>query len=206
MKQTGGMPTPTVRPATAADVPGMAAALTRAFNDDPVTTWLFPSVRYDHRLRAYFEMYVRQISLRHGVTYTTEGHEGGAIWLPPGKWELRPADIVRTLPTTIRALGRRLPFAFRTLLQIEKRHPRTPHFYLATLGTDPAHQGKGVGTALLAPVLERCDAEGVPAYLESSKERNVAFYARHGFEVTEELDLMGGGPRLWLMWREPRPS
>jgi GNAT superfamily N-acetyltransferase len=196
---------PTVRLATQADVPALSAALARAFHDDPVTSWLFPPDRYEARLRAYFGVYLRRISLRHHVTYTTAGLEGGAIWMPPGAWELSPLDIVRTLPTTLRALGRRLPAALRALLQIEHRHPRQPHYYLATLGTDPAHQGKGIGTALLDPVLARCDAEGLPAYLESSKERNVPFYARHGFEVTEQF-TPDGGPPLWLMWRNPRMS
>jgi len=72
------------------------------------------------------------------------------------------------------------------------------------LGTDPQHQGKGIGSALLAPVLAKCDAEGIPAYLESSKERNIPFYRRHGFEVTTELNLKNG-PSLWPMWRDPRP-
>ena len=52
-------------------------------------------------------------------------------------------------------------------------------------------------------VLERCDEEGIPAYLESSNARNVPFYRRHGFGVTTELQIPGGGPMLWLMWREP---
>ena len=55
------------------------------------------------------------------------------------------------------------------LTEMERRHPREPHHYLALIGTDPAHQGRGIGTALLEPVLARCDAEGLPAYLESSK-------------------------------------
>jgi ribosomal protein S18 acetylase RimI-like enzyme len=75
--------------------------------------------------------------------------------------------------------------------------------YLSVLGTDPAAQGRGIGSALLAPVLRQCDEDGVPAYLESSKERNVAFYARHGFRVREELALPRG-PQMWLMWRDPR--
>lgn len=82
--------------------------------------------------------------------------------------------------------------------------PRQPHWYLATLGTAPERQGRGVGSTLLATVLDRLDEEGLPAYLESSKERNVAFYARHRFEVVRELVVPHGGPRLWLMWREPR--
>ena len=86
---------------------------------------------------------------------------------------------------------------------MESKHPRQPHWYLATLGTAVEQQGKGVGSALMRPVLEHCDAEGIPCYLESSKERNVPFYRRHGFEVVEEVPLPGDGPMLWTMWREP---
>jgi GNAT superfamily N-acetyltransferase len=193
-----------VRSAAPTDVAALSTSLARAFDDDPVLAWLFPADRHLDRLRRYFAMYLDKVSLRHGLTWTTQDLAAGAIWLPPGHWELRPLDLLRTLPDTARALGRRLPFAFRTLLQVERHHPKAEHYYLATLGTAPSHQGKGYGSALLQPMLDRCDAEGMPAYLESSKERNVPFYARHGFTVTEELDLLGGGPKVWLMWREPR--
>jgi GNAT superfamily N-acetyltransferase len=63
--------------------------------------------------------------------------------------------------------------------------------------------GEGLGSRLLAPILEICDSDGIPAYLESSKHSNIAFYARHGFRVTSELRMPGGGPLLYPMWREP---
>jgi len=196
--------TPTVRQAGRADIEPLSLSLARAFHDDPVTTFIFPTTRYEERLAGYFRTHLGKIALAHGLTYTTEGHHGGAIWLPPGAWQLTPMDLARTLPGTVRALGAKLPMALRNLVYIEKRHPKAPHYYLATLGTHPDHQGKGIGSALLEPVLSRCDAEGMPAYLESSKEKNLAFYGRHGFEVTEELALPGGGPPLWLMWRRAR--
>jgi hypothetical protein len=52
-------------------------------------------------------------------------------------------------------------------------------------------------------VLERCDAEGLPAYLESSKASNVPFYERFGFRVTQDLQLAPDAPTLYGMWREP---
>ena len=94
--------------------------------------------------------------------------------------------------------------AVRGVETIERAHPREPHYYLAVLGTDPDEQGRGIGSALMQPVLEMCDRDVVPAYLESSKERNVDFYARHGFRVTDEL-VLPEGPPVWPMWRDPRP-
>ena len=87
--------------------------------------------------------------------------------------------------------------------QIERVHPRAPHWYLAVIGTDPPEQGKGVGAALLDPILERCDREATGAYLESSKPENVPWYERFGFTVTGQIDLPDGPP-LWSMWRDPR--
>ncbi|MDQ3739817.1 MAG: GNAT family N-acetyltransferase, partial [Actinomycetota bacterium] len=104
---------------------------------------------------------------------------------------------------TVRLVNRRAPLMAVGFARMERRHPRAPHFYLPTLGVAPEAQGRGLGSALLAPMLERCDVEGVGAYLESSKERNVAFYGRHGFRVVDEMTFPRG-PRLWLMWRDPR--
>ena len=82
-------------------------------------------------------------------------------------------------------------------------HYREPHWYLSTLGTDPEAQGRGLGSAMLAPVLGLCDEDGWPAYLESSKESNIPFYERHGFRVTGEIQVPDG-PKLWPMLRPPR--
>ena len=87
---------------------------------------------------------------------------------------------------------------------MERVHPPAPHYYLHTLGTRRVSQGHGVGSAVLAPMLDRCDREGVPAYLESSNPRNVAFYARHGFETQGRVPLPDGAPPITRMWREPR--
>jgi GNAT superfamily N-acetyltransferase len=200
---------PTVRKATAADVPQLAAMLARAFDDDPVAMYLFPDGRRRRAgLRRFFSIQLRSTFLRDDECYTTGevggDISGGALWSSPGRPKAGTRELLRLLPI-LPLLGRRLPTALQFLGAIEAKHPKDrPHFYLGVLGTDPPWQGKGIGSALLMPVLERCDAEGIPAYLESSKERNVPFYGRHGWEVTEELDPPGGGPRLWLMWREPR--
>jgi GNAT superfamily N-acetyltransferase len=108
-------------------------------------------------------------------------------------------------PSVVRTASlRRVPAVMGGLNAIEKKHPHEPHWYLLALGVEPELQGRAIGTQLMAPVLERCDREGTPAYLESSKERNVPLYERNGFRVTEEFRVPNGGPPIWLMWRDPR--
>jgi GNAT superfamily N-acetyltransferase len=89
------------------------------------------------------------------------------------------------------------------LARIEAVHPTEPHYYLAVVGVEPAWQGQGLGSALMQPALQRCDAEGVGAYLEASTRMSRALYERHGFSVIDEVRLPEGPP-LWPMWREPR--
>jgi GNAT superfamily N-acetyltransferase len=94
---------------------------------------------------------------------------------------------------------------FRAAEDAMREHrPTALHFYLQGLGTEPSRQGEGLASAAMQPVLTRCDEEGIPAYLESTKERNVGFYESHGFAVTGRAKIALGGPPLWLMWRAPR--
>ncbi len=193
------------------DVPAAVASLVRAFYDDPVLVYLFPEPRGRERdLRRFFTLQIRRTYLPRGLVYTTEGCRSTALWQPPREARPGPHDVVALL-LMLRILGRRVGAALRLVQLVESRHPRTPHYYLGGLGTDPPWQGKGLGSAVMKPVLDTCDQEGLPAYLESSKERNISFYRRHGFEVTDEVSVPDDSVRLWLMWREPlapheRPS
>jgi ribosomal protein S18 acetylase RimI-like enzyme len=192
-----------VRKATPADLPALAGALSRAFDDDPVMEWLFPDPRKRPRwTRAFFGVRVRQL-LRQEEIWTTGDCAGAAVWAQPERWELSLGETLDMMARIGRGVGRRTVRGLRGLSLVEKHHPHEPHWYLAVLGVDPPAQGQGLGSALMAPVLQACDEDGVAAYLESSKERNVAFYSRHGFRVTEEV-RMPKGPPLWLMWRDPR--
>jgi GNAT superfamily N-acetyltransferase len=194
---------PMIRKATIADLPAMSSALADAFDDDPVMAWLFPrAASRRSKLTRWFTIEGRR-HLAHDTVWCDVGGRGAAYWDPPGHWRMTPGQIVRTLPRTAPLFGTRIPIALRGLGRVEGVHPDEPHRYLAVLGTAAAAQGKGIGSALLTPTLDRCDGEGVPAYLESSKEANIAFYARHGFEVTGTVELPKG-PTVWTMWRTPR--
>lgn len=194
-----------VRVANKEDIDAIAASLSRAFVDDPVWEYLLPdAASRPKRLVRYFVTAMRLQHVPHSSSYTNTARAGAALWDPPGHWRMSPSQFLRGGPGFVRSFGKRTTSAIRTLSVIEKRHPAAPpHYYLAILGTDPDHQGKGVGSSLLRPVLDKCDNDGAGAYLESSKESNIAFYSRHGFEVTGEIRLPGG-PLVWPMWRNPR--
>lgn len=198
--------TTTVRQANASDARSLGGVLSRAFVDDPVMRWLLPEhgARVE-RLPKLFAMELRCLYLRHGEVYTTKDLAGGAVWAPPEAWHTAIRSVLRATPRLVWTLRGRLGSAVRSVAAIEAVHPVESHWYLAVLGTEPARQGEGIGSALLAPVLARCDRDWVPAYLESSKESNIAFYQRLGFEVTGTIDLPSGGPRVWTMWRDPKP-
>jgi ribosomal protein S18 acetylase RimI-like enzyme len=192
-----------VRKATPADIPALAGALSRAFHDDPVMEWLFPNPGKRPRwTRSFFEVRLRQL-IRQEEIWATGDSAGAALWAQPDRWKLSAGETATMLMRISRGVGRRTFRGLRGLSLIEERHPHEPHWYLAVLGVEPSAQGGGLGSALLEPVLGACDADGVPAYLESSKERNIDFYGRHGFRVTEEV-RMPKGPPIWLMWRDPR--
>jgi GNAT superfamily N-acetyltransferase len=149
------------------------------------------------------------IHLGHETLLVPEGEVVAAsLWDPPGHWKIPVMAQLKMAPSLlVRVFGARSFSHLRDYARVEALHAEhtEPHYYLAVLGTDPDHQGKGLGSALMQPILDRCDEEGVGAYLESSKESNIPFYSRHGFEVVSEHVFHQGGPSLWPMWRTPRP-
>ena len=198
-----GDPGRKVRRARPAELERVLAVVARAFDDDPFVNWC---VAQDKRRasRVYDMMSMAQrISAAHNEVYTTEDVSGAAYWTPPGKNKVPVLQQFRMLPAMNRAITlRRVPKVVGVFTALEKKHPHEPHWYLGVLGVEPELQGKGIGTALLRPILDVCDRDGVPAYLESSKEKNLPLYERNGFKVTETFDIPDG-PRIWLMWREP---
>jgi ribosomal protein S18 acetylase RimI-like enzyme len=184
----------------------VTALLGRAFQEDPLWRWALGRDDTDERrarLTRFFDVVARKVHSRQELIFTAGDFAGAAVWMPPGKWRFSLGDEARVAPGVVAAFGAAGTVRLlRLLVGVERLHLREPHYYLFAIGTDPAHQGRGVGTALLAPMLERCDAEKMPAYLESSNPANLPFYRRHGFEATTELHF--GGNVLTPMRRDPR--
>ncbi len=194
-----------IRKATYDDALRLTPNLVRAFEGDPAANWI---IRQDKKradaFNIWFRLWLCKISLPHDEVYVADDCIGGALWHPPGTLDIGFVERFMLLPDIIRAIsirGIRRFVAFMTAL--EKVHPKEKHFYLQILGVNPDHQGKGVGSALLKPVLHICDREGCGAYLETSKEKNLVFYGRHGFVANNQVDPGPGAPLIWTMWRDP---
>jgi ribosomal protein S18 acetylase RimI-like enzyme len=194
----------TVRKARPHELGRLAAVLARAFYDDPPIRWV---VNDDGRrrklLEASFGLYLRKLWFKQDECYTTDSVAGAVVWELPGQWKVGVLGQLRLLPSMARINGRLLPRILRAIAALESNHPVEPHYYLPVVGVEPEWQGRGLGTALMRPMVDRCDEEKVPAYLEATSPRNRALYERHGFEVTEQFSLGSGSPPLWRMWRTP---
>jgi ribosomal protein S18 acetylase RimI-like enzyme len=203
-----------IRSATSADIAPLAAVLARSFYDDPPFAWVLPDPRSRMvRLERIFATILRAEISGHGIS----GHDavdvavsgdrlaGGAIWMPPGGWPPGIREQLVTLPSYLRALGRRFPAGSNLTGALARVHPREPHWYLSTIGVEPDCQGRGIAGSLLRPRLRVCDRTGQPAYLESSKPGNVPLYQHFGFQSTGTPALPDGAPVITAMWRSPGP-
>jgi GNAT superfamily N-acetyltransferase len=193
-----------VVPAAAEHADAVAATLAAAFLDDPVQRWLFPDARRRRaRLRRFFALEARHVALPHGASWHVAGERGAALLLPPGHWRLPLRLQALHGPGYARAFGTALPRALGVLAAMERRHPREPHWYVAFVGVVPAAQRQGLGAALLRPLLERCDRERLPAYLEASSPGSARLYERLGFRGDEHITPFGSPP-IRLMTRAPQ--
>jgi ribosomal protein S18 acetylase RimI-like enzyme len=177
--------------------------LARAFRDNPLNVAVIgrdPARRLRanlHGIRALLP-----VAQAHGLVLRAGGRGAPRAVLVatgPFAWPLPPPPLGVALR---RALGQGLRVARRwglVFAALARVHPREPHCYLATLGVDPEAQSRGVGGALLARWLAGVDADALPAWLETDRERSVGFYRRHGFEVRLQTSALG--KPIWCMWR-----
>lgn len=195
---------PSAAPVSRDEVPAVAAAIARGFQDNEIWEWVIPDPRRRARvLPRYYRTTIRRIFAPRGGAWAAANRAGGALWAPPGGWPLTGFeelwDLIGLLPGS-RLADLRRGKRFDEL--VSEHHPKEPHYYLQTLSVDPAHQRRGHGTALLRPMLERADAEGMPAYLETQRESHIGYYRRFGFAAREPISLPDSPP-LWPMWRGP---
>jgi GNAT superfamily N-acetyltransferase len=199
MSQGNLEPAPAVRVATGADLDELTALFTAAFEHDPLWSWALPD---PSDLAVWWRFLIRS-ALRYPCVWITGEGAAAAVWIPPDGVELTDDEQEQVEPLIRDLVGPRAPDVLDLIGRFEGSHPtETPHYYLSLLGTHPSHRGQGVGTALLAENLARMDAEGVPAYLESTNPANDRRYQRLGFERTGEFTTPDGEVTVATMWRD----
>jgi ribosomal protein S18 acetylase RimI-like enzyme len=200
MIRSGQIDDPRIRIVRAGDVQRAVSVQVTAFSADPIMRWMWPEPR------AYLRHFPDLVhgfggaAFAHGAAHVTDAFLGGTLWLPPGVAPDEEA-LERLIDETIAEPAKSEVSSI--LEQMSAAHPKEPHWHLAFIGVDPAHQGKGIGAALLQHTLARVDEQHLHAYLESSNPANVSLYRRHGFEVIREIRV-GGAPPVIPMLRVPR--
>lgn len=191
-----------VQRALASDRAAVVRTLSRAFRHDPFIAWFYPDERLRaRRIEGFFDLLWRANWPDGRIDVAADG-QGAALWRPPGRWRVRRRTMLINLPAMIGTYGAAMGRVLASLTAMEQQHLAQPHWYLMTLGTDPEAQGRGLGKALIRAGLDRCDADGVPAYLESGDVGNISFYERLGFRLISEIGVRGG-PSFYPMIRDP---
>lgn len=174
--------------------------LALAFSTDPAVRYMFPTAA---TYLASFNRLATAMAggaLAAGTAWVADDGAAAALWLAPGAGADKDA-IIALVGETVAPERQAVLGALGD--EMEAFHPEEPHWYLSMIGVDPSRQGQGLGAALLKAGLARCDADGLPAYLESSSPKNVPLYERHGFEVIG-LIRPGDHPGLIPMYRPAR--
>ncbi|MEJ5927256.1 GNAT family N-acetyltransferase [Corynebacterium sp. H128] len=186
----------TIRPATAADVPDVAALMAASFSADDAITRYFkglPGIGTAQHESALAKLFAQQLSIEYlplgrvDLAYENSELLGAGCWYPPDA----PSPTVRDY---FRMFGRHAPLIMARECYADMFTPRQPHWYLYTLAVAPAAQGRGVGSALLSHGLARADDADMPCYLEATTPDSQRLYERWGFVAQREIPTPGAQP------------
>ncbi len=180
----------------------LGGIIAEAFAEDPVNLWLFGN---REAMPPVFSTLARAIYLPRGFCHV-RGDDGATMWSHSSASLDLPFWPTLGLVAAMLTKGSK-GAAKRGLAAgeaMKREHPESPHIYLFAIGTRKAARGKGLGKALISPVLEAADRKGLPCYLENSNPANTGFYRSRGFERMKLFEPGPGAPPLEAMWREPK--
>jgi ribosomal protein S18 acetylase RimI-like enzyme len=183
-----------------------AEVLARAFFNDPLIAHYLPDPDQRENLLPGLMRASIRYCLLYGEVWAPADLSAAACWLPPGQTDLRALGLIRAgLGVVSLGIGWQALWRVRAIeAEVDRLHHRVmpgPHWYLMLLGVAPGRQGQGLGSRLIAPQLARAAAAGLPVYLETMTELDVAFYRKNGFEVGGEISIARSGLRVWAMRR-----
>jgi ribosomal protein S18 acetylase RimI-like enzyme len=191
-----------VRTATPDDLETIVDTAARSLDAESMLRWSFGEEGFEERIRRHFAHYDGE-NVRHGWIRIAEGGAGIAVWIPPDAREEHEAIGPAPPGAEAEILGDHAERWAAFWGWIGQHEPSEPLLYLSHIGVAPERQGEGLGSALMRDGLAAEDHQGVPAWLETSREDNAAYYERFGFRTVADEDAPGGGPHIWFMRRDP---
>ncbi|KAF2848127.1 acetyltransferas-like protein [Plenodomus tracheiphilus IPT5] len=225
----------TVSRMTEADIDGAIDTIQQAFANDPYNNWVYPDRSKVDLTRNRVSLTLRcRWGIQHGLFHVARDMAepnkilGCAMWIPPhapseseswslylSYWWLWANQIRMNLWYGRGGLSTQRYWIWKARqAEAQKELWTDPKgYYFCNIVTVlPEAQGKGVGRALMEEVLQMADREGVPCYLESSRnEPNVAIYEKFGFKLVREMECRDGDNEkdaitLYCMLRDPKPA
>lgn len=194
------------------EIPLAGEILADAFIDDGLSGHMYSDIEERRsQLPWHFSAFIRYGVLFGQVLATAGELRGVAVWLPPGMTAITEnraaAAGLDALPAVLGEKGfTRFVEAMDYIGQFHEQDVPEDHWYLALIGVRPEYQGKGVGGALIRPVLAEADRDGLPCYLETAEAGNVGYYEQLGFETRRHGGVAGTAVEYWTMIRPPHRS
>jgi ribosomal protein S18 acetylase RimI-like enzyme len=193
-----------IRRAGAGDRDALARLLDEAFHHDPVSSWVFPDPEHRRRSHGVMMGAFLDSALAEGYVDMAEDASAVALWFSVPAGQHADADEPARLREAVDPGNARVEQIVRLM---GESHPTDrPHEYLMLIAVSEEVRSRGAGAELIGTVLERCDRQGLHAYLEASSLRSSRLYERLGFAFTGTTIDLPDGPSMWPMWREPRPG
>jgi GNAT superfamily N-acetyltransferase len=200
---TGDAEQPRVQLARRSQLTRLCRVMATAYGSEPMMTWPLgdvpdPGAAIEASCRIW-----DSDNIELGVVFEIANGAGVAVWVAPEHHDRWISAERRSRPA-IHALSEDGGARYDHMWDwIEAREPAEPGWYLDRVGVDPARQGTGLGRALVKFGLDQAASVGLPAFLETATERNVAYYVSLGFRVASVGDVPGDGPRIWFLRRDP---
>lgn len=185
--------------------------LAGAFFKDPLFVYFWPDEKARYvQTRVVIEFFL-SVSANTFCIDLPDGDCAGVLGaFAPGEYPpsfLRSMTLIPKLVSMILKSLRYTPMSVMAQLKtfyqgVERMRPKLPHWYIVIVGVDPRLQGKGIGAKLLEEVFVKAREQAAPVYLECSNPRSLEFYAKHGFEIEQEMPSVNGCPTVWGLIRK----
>jgi ribosomal protein S18 acetylase RimI-like enzyme len=188
-----------LREASPTELPAAAQLLARGMRDDPMHCTVF-GTNADHRQVRLHHLFAALLPLmrRPPLLALEAGQLVGVLGqFPPGTCHTPLRQQLRFAFAMLSVNVGELWRLWRWLRASEARDLAEPHWHLGPVAVDPGRRGEGIGSQLLRAFCARMDEGEEVAFLETDKLDSVRFYARCGFEVREQGEILDT-PTWWM--------